>query len=291
MFIMKINDMAGGLLAVTDEERLLISRAAELSARSENSAVVSHFMTPREQRLVYEAMQRSGDALRMFLWGGYAGAERRAAFFLPSWLVCDGQGCGGVFSDEREKYYLGLLDSMGTGDLTDEHIVPLRLCPSGYVELCHRDWLGALLALGLKRQMLGDILITDGGALLFAKKECADFIISELKRVGRDTVRVEYAEKGEAAAAHRRFERVAVSVASPRLDGAVHALCSLSRDKASELVLSGNVEVNYYTEKRTDLHLCAGDILTVRGYGKFHINRMEDVTRRGRIKLEAEKYV
>lgn len=289
-FFMKTNDMASGSLAVTDEERLLISRAAELSARSENSAVASYFMTPREQRLVFEAMQRTGDGDRLFLWGGYVGAERRAAFFLPSWLTCGERAPDGVFSAEREQHFLQLVEAMGVGDMQDEFFQMLRLKGSGYVELGHRDWLGSLVGLGLKRHMLGDIIVDGATALLFARRECADFIVSELKKVGRDTVSAEYAPS-ECAHVSRRFEDVVVSVAAPRLDGAVRALCSLSREKAAELVSSGLAEVNYFCEKRVDHRLSAGDILSVRGYGKFIIERLEDVTRRGRIRLEAKKYV
>ncbi len=285
------NNIPGCAQDLTGEERLLIARAEELSARSEGAALATNFLTPREQRIVFEAMKKIGGCDNLFFWGGFAGAERRAAIFLPSWLVCGERAPDGVFSTAREEHFLRLLEMMGADDISAEFIVIIRLCRSGYVELSHRDWLGSLMGLGLKRQMLGDIIPTDGGALLAARRESADFITSELKKAGRDSVRAEIADSKEKIVFNRRFEDISTSVATPRLDGAVRALCGVSREKAAELVESGNVEINYYTEKKADHRLSAGDILTVRGFGKFVIYRCEDTTRRGRIRLEAGKYV
>ena len=89
---------AGGLPALTDEERLLISRAAELSARCDYSAVASCFLSPREQRILFE----SGAAAGGFFYGGAAGATRRKLIFLPSWIECE-KSSSGVFSSEKEK--------------------------------------------------------------------------------------------------------------------------------------------------------------------------------------------
>lgn len=289
--VMTANNTLGGVSGITDDERLLVSRAEELLSRSENSAAASYFMTPREQRIVFDALKREGSSDNLFFWGGYAGAERRAAVFLPSWLVCGEKAPDGVFSKAREEHFLYLLQMMGVWDITDEFFMPVKLASSGYVELSHRDWLGSLMALGLKRQMLGDIVPTDGGALLFARCECIEFIISELKRAGRDSVSAQRSDPRECITVQRRFENISTSVATPRLDGVVRSLCSLSREKAAEAVLSGNVEVNYFVEKRVDFHLSPGDILTVRGVGKFVIYRCDDVTRRGRIRLEAGKYI
>ena len=101
-----------GVNLCTEEERLLISRATELSRRSKDSAVALSFLTPREQRLVFEEMERTGNAKRLFLWGGYLGAERRMAVFLPEWLTDTVTVKGGVFSKEREELFLDGINQM-----------------------------------------------------------------------------------------------------------------------------------------------------------------------------------
>ena len=71
----------------------------------------------------------------------------------------------------------------------------------------------------------------------------------------------------------------------------MRALCSVSREDAASLVLSGKAELNYLTVQQPDRKVAPGDILSVRGYGKFIIDRCEDETRRGRLRLEARKYI
>ena len=145
---MNKNENAGGFLC-TDEERLLISRATELSERCEKNAVALSFLTPREQRLVFSAMEREGCADRVFFWGGYFGAERRKAIFLPSWLDFGRCRCP-LYSKEREEHFVTSLSEMGMESILSDYIGTVKLSGSGYAKLSHRDFLGALMALGLQ---------------------------------------------------------------------------------------------------------------------------------------------
>ncbi len=261
-----------------------------MSARGENSAVASSFLTPAEQRTVFEAEQKEGRSDRLFLWGGYPGAERRAAIFLPTWMTSDERPPQGVFSSEREEYYLRLLSSFGAEDLPAEFISTLVLRGSGYAELSHRDWLGALMALGIKRSVLGDI-VSDGETFrTFAEKSCAAFLISELRWAGRDAVSCTAADAGEKFVPKREFKEISFTVSSPRADAVIRTLCALSREKAAAIIEEGSAELNYYPLTQPDKKLSAGDILSVRGFGKFIIDRAQDETRKGRIRVAVRKY-
>lgn len=287
-------DKGGPFFAADDEERLLVARAEELARRSEGAVSATCFLTPREQRIVFEAMKGCGYADKLFMWGGYVGAVRRAAVFLPDWLVGEADiSRADLYSSEREEYYLSLLDGMSVSceELLEEELACLKLFQSGYETLSHRDWLGSLMGLGIKRQMIGDIVMCEGGALLPIRREIGGFLTDQLQKAGRDTVRAEFVRFSECTFSPPKFERISTTVASLRLDGAVRALCSVSREKAADAVADGSVEINYFTEKRPDRHISAGDILTVRGCGKFKIVRAEDITRRGRIRLEADRYI
>jgi RNA-binding protein YlmH len=147
------------------------------------------------------------------------------------------------------------------------------------------------MGLGIKRSVLGDICVFDFGACVVCEDKTCDFIVDELKKAGRDTVRCEKFTPDADFAAARRFEEISTSVASLRLDGTVRALCNVSREEASRLVVQGFVEVNYFTEKEPDRQVSESDIISVRGHGKYIIDRGGDVTRRGRIRLIARKYV
>ncbi|MBQ4066384.1 MAG: hypothetical protein IJD22_01945 [Clostridia bacterium] len=287
---MNNKENAGGFLC-TDEERLLISRATELSVRQENSAVALSFLTPREQRLVYEAMVAGHRADRLFFWGGYYGAERRRALFLPSWIEAEKACREMLFSREREEFFVSLLSEYGMEALLSEYTHVLKLSGSGYAALEHRDYLGALMALGIKRSVLGDICVEGDSATVFCDERASAFVASELRSAGRDTVRCEIAEAGLDFCPVRQFEKICSTVASPRLDGIVRALCSVSRDEALRLVNQGMVEVNYFVMKEPDRTVSPGDIVSVRGHGKYIVDSACDATRRGRLRLLARKYV
>ncbi len=286
---MNNKENAGGFLC-TDEERLLISRATELSVRGENSAVALSFLTPGEQRLVFSAMERAHNTSRLFFWGGCIGAERRRAIFLPEWLVLDSTCHEPLYSEEREMHFLGILGAMGMDSLCEEFVSCVKICSSGYAELSHRDYLGALMALGIKRSTIGDICVVGRDAYVFCTENAGAFIVAELKKAGRETLKCEMVAVGRDFRINRSFAEICTTVASPRLDGTVRALCNVSREEALLLVTGGSVEVNYFLEKEPDRGVVAGDILSVRGFGKYIVDRAEDQTRRGRIRLIARKY-
>lgn len=282
----KFNNRAGNIPALTDEERLLISRAAELSARCDYQAVASCFLTPREQRILHEAgVDRGG-----FFFGGAPGATRRKLVYLPSWMEAD-EKRGGVFSGDGEDKFLSALDSYGSRDMIGEFCVPVRLRCSGYESLSHRDWLGSLMALGIKRETIGDICFFNGEAYVFADPKTAEFISMELSRAGRDKVSAETCSLPDGFCIENDFEPVSSTVASPRLDGVIRALCNISREDAANLVEAGYAELNYFTELKPDAAVSDGDIVSVRGQGKFIIDNCSQMTKKGRFRLTARKYV
>lgn len=177
-------------------------------------------------------------------------------------------------------------------ELLYEHVHCVKLCPSGFsAPPTHRDYLGSLMALGLKRSVIGDICVFDDCAVVFCEETAAEYIKAELKSAGRERLKCE-AFKAEADFSPViRYEEICTTVASMRLDGVVRALCNISRDEAAGLVTRGMVEVNYFVKKETDLQLKAKDIVSVRGYGKFVIDGDGGATRRQRLRLYARKYV
>lgn len=277
---------AGGLPALTDEERLLISRAAELSARCDYSAVASCFLSPREQRILFE----SGAAAGGFFYGGAAGATRRKLIFLPSWIECE-KSSSGVFSSEKEKQLEQALLAYGCEDMLSEFYVPVHLQCSGYAKLSHRDWLGSLMALGIKRETLGDICFFEGEAYVFAEPKAAAYIENELERAGRDKVSAKICSLPDNFRIEIEYKNVSTTVASPRIDGVVRALCNMSRDDAAALVISGMVELNYFTETEVDARVCGGDIISVRGHGKYIVDSADEQTKKGRVRIVGRKLV
>ena len=165
---------------------------------------------------------------------------------------------------------------------------------SGYRNLSHRDFLGSVLGLGLERDVIGDILVYDGDvprAIITCEKTVSGFICENLVKVASDTVKARVLGEGEIELPERKFFHITDTVASSRLDGVVASLISVSRERAKEIVLDGAVEVDYELCERPDKALTEACIITVRGFGKFRINSLADKTKKGRIRLDADKYV
>ncbi len=309
-----------GGVRITEEERLLIARGAELSARAEHSAVASSFLSPRQQRILFDSALREKRAGKLFFWGGCLGAVRRMAIYLPTWILSFAEDAppaslAQLFTQDREMYFLRLLTAAGMEDsieycchdpyaslpekrekiqeegLLSAFVHPLLLKGSGFRALSHRDWLGSLMSLGIKREILGDIVIWDDfHAVVFCQTKGASYLISELKKAGRDAVRAVPCRLPAGFVPRQQYTSIHGTVASSRADGVVRILCNVSREDAAALIQRGMVEVNYDSIEETDRHMEPGDIISVRGYGKFRIDEIGRPTTRGRLHLTAQKY-
>ena len=261
-----------------EEFGLLYAHLEDLCRRSaKGEAVSSSFLSPREQHYATRFLARMGETVYAF--GGYDGAERQKLYLLPDYM----RDAEGAQSD-----VVSLLRDFGF----DCEICALRIIGSGYRMLTHRDFLGSLLALGVERSVIGDICVDEQGrsAVIFCEERMVPFLEQELLRVANDKVKLERLAWNEFVLPERQFEKITDTVASARLDCVVAALCSLSREKARETVVGGLVEMNFESEDRPDREVVAPSILSVRGFGRYRVTRLEDRTKKGRIRLEAERY-
>lgn len=310
--------------ALTDGEKMLLHRFDELNSRAESgSAAFSQFLSPRESFILmslrsaaaeHTFSELSGGELGHFefFWGGFPGAERTVycalpayfAYSLPAPELSVAENPDTELSDAESTERLLTRDeisSLLSAAATDElHGIfrPLRIKSSGYTSLSHRDYLGALVGLGIDRSALGDILVDDGGAYIFCMNSVAELIKNELSGVGRDTVKVIEAGDSKAAigAFRRDFEAVSGTVASARLDAVVSELARTSRENAKELIRRGLVEHNYFTAADCDADVSAGDVISVKRdgkirFGKYIIDSSGLLTQKGRIRLSARKYI
>ena len=268
------------------ERRLFYGRIDDLSGRRDGGEVVfSSFLSPKEQHLLGQYLRRQGreDSVRFF--GGFDGAERRLACFLPDYM--------------EELLWDGADEKVLLGDYVKEALEVLEIRGSGYREITHRDVLGATLGLGVERDAIGDILLIDGDGngreqprvYLIVTSRIAPFLLSELKKIGSDSVRVRRGQIPADFVFTPRTRKITDTVASNRLDCVIGALVNTSRDKAQSLIRGGLVEVDYETEQRVDARLSTPCTLSVRGHGKFRLLSLFDVTRKGRLRLFAEQYL
>lgn len=252
----------------------LFSRLEDLRARAEHGEVaVSAFLSPRELHFARRELDRGG--VRFFTFGGYEGAERQKIYFLPDYME--------DVNSERELLDYGYSSA----------VCAIKVKGSGFVTLSHRDFMGSLLGLGVERSVIGDIVVTDTGreAVVFCDETIAIFLLEAWTKAGNDKIRTERFSLPEGFSYTRRFAPISDTVASPRLDAVVAAICKLSREKARVIVENETVEVDYETLSRPDRTIEAPCLVTVRGYGKYRILSLSDQTKKGRYRLFAEKYL
>lgn len=185
-----------------------------------------------------------------FFYGGYPEAERKVLVFLPSYLTQEDI----LASEDGDLQPLSCL-----------HMVPKS--EKFASKMGHRDYLGALLGLGVERERIGDILVGESDAYAYVKKENAEFIASSLKEVGRNKVIVQ--EVGLLSCPYRpEMEERSFSVSSLRLDTILAGAFHLSREQAKEQIDAGNVFCTS-APSRVDARPKIGEHISLRGKGKF----------------------
>ena len=149
-------------------------------------------------------------------------------------------------------------------------------------KLTHRDFLGALLNLGIERATLGDIIIRDNVGYVFAEERIAEFITGELSRVKRTDVKakvVDFLPEGELY----KTEQKRIQIQSERLDATVAKVFSLSREDAQALVKRSLVFVNGKETQSSSYTPKPGDKISVRGHGRFIYQGFDSTSRKGKL--------
>ena len=253
----------------------LLARAEELLARARNGEITyTAFLTPAEQHALTRAMPWGKS--EMHADGGYPTAERARIFFLPPYLLdMDEQTLAECLAETRE-----------------ECLIALQIKGSGFRELHHKDHLGSVLNLGIERDAIGDLCVCDTHtAVLFCDRVMAQFLEENLTRVANDAVRISRVTLPKGFDGGRKFQTVSDTVASPRADSVVAALANLSRERAQALFRDKLVEIDYELAQKPDQQIEPGCVIVIRGKGKFIIRSLGEQTKKGRIRLLADKYL
>ena len=222
----------------------------------------SAFLTPAEQDDLLRSPEAAG--FPFLLEGGYEGAERRimaagneAESGPPEWPVRVV-----AVAPKSEKYA---------------------------EELTHRDFLGAILGLGIERSLIGDILVRDSRGWVICLDTAADLLAASLTQVRRTAVTAAEVPP-DVPELQPRYAPVRLNVASERLDAVTASFCGLSRGQAEKLFAAGKVFVNSRPAMDRSARLKEGDILSVRGFGKAVYDGIGHETRKNRLWVSLRKY-
>lgn len=160
---------------------------------------------------------------------------------------------------------------------------------SKFNKITHRDYLGAILSLGIKREKLGDLIVIEDSCFFPIFDEMENFILSEVSNVFKFPVEV-YVVDSTKVIEGTNFEDHIIMAQSLRLDSIVTKLSNTSRTKAKNIIEQGKVLLNYQAYRDSSKELKENDRLTIRGVGKFKLGEIIGHTNSGKLKIIIKKY-
>ena len=247
-------------------DKLFAARLADMTALCERdgTAQFSAFLDERQCIEAEEWCRRNTGDLRYMLYGGYGDARRKMLAVYPEY-------CHDYITEE----------------------FPMKCLTFTYRsedKLTHRDFLGSFMAQQIKREVIGDIVVGEGIAQTFVTEVAARLIGSSVSKIGRVGVKLADDRPFELSSA-QKFQDICGTVASLRLDCTVGLAAHVSREKAAMLIRSDKVDVNHFTVSSVSYELKEGDILSVRGCGRFVLSGIDGTTKKGRIHISLRKYI
>lgn len=247
-----------------DEMSVLLHRVEDLCRRSQDQCMQVHtcFLTGGELAAAQRVVKGYPDVEGVSV-GGFAECDRNMLCIFPSFLPF-----------QADEVPLDILK------------ITLR----SQDRLSHRDYLGSLLGLGVHRERIGDIYCFPGHAFAAVDHSIAAYLASQLEKVGRCSVQEVCTVSADEVCIQREYEDITDTIPSPRLDCVVASVAKMPRAKAQELIHSGLVEVDHICRTKNDQEVASGHVLSIRGRGRYIIDDMSQMTRKGRLVLRARKY-
>lgn len=256
------------------EDRLLLSRVEELAdaCRNQYRLTCSEFLDLRQRSLVQHHLAKASVPDYSF-FGGYDDAERATVVFLPEYA--EGMTPAEYFAEDAE----------------DNPLTVLRMTQKkGAPTLSHRDYLGALMGLGIRREVTGDILVREDGADVIVLRSMAEYIRSNLSQAGRSSLTIKEIPLQDMILPESDVREKNVSVASLRLDNVLGAGFGFSRAKSLEAVRSGQVFVNGLEIVKPDYPVNEGDKIVLRHKGRIVLRSVGGKTGKGRTHITLLTY-
>jgi len=251
---------------MNQEDEFERKRFRELYNRSsgQSAYIFTNFLNMNQASLLRMMSNELGTE-NVAYFGGYEGAEREVARF------------GSV---KELGYQLDF-------PITCIYISPLQQKFAQVIG--HRDVLGAILNLGIERELIGDINIKGQDIYVYTIDHIAEFIIGELTRINRTPIKSTKVNQG-LAETKVQFEEVQAIIVSERIDVLVAHLVKVSRSKVAELFASRKIFVNGKLMENYSYILKKGDIISIRGFGKVIYDGTMGQTKKERIKVVYRKY-
>ncbi len=254
-----------------EEDKLLVAKLLDkiVDRDTRNNVVATDFLNMHEKSIVKEVLKTT-NTQNYFFTGGFLEAEREILMLFPDKL--------------EEEYVKKQIGNFVT-------IIRIIL-PKYNEEYSHREYLGGLMKLGIKREKIGDIIVCKNGADIITTVEIADFLKQEIGKLTRfSKATIEKKGIADLNQAEMNVEELSIIVPSYRIDAIVSEVLRISRGKASDIIDEERVFLNGVICKKGSKFAKNGDKITVRGKGRFEIGAELGSTKKDNVRINIKRYV
>ncbi len=261
-----------------NEDKILLGQAEDRidQCLDRYMLTATGFLDTHQQSVLRQKFGKSPLACRIAFLGGYDDAQRRVMACLPDYM----DGDAGMEDAQQQLFTV----------VRAEHSLKSAASKSGRA-LRHGDYLGAILGLGIKRDVVGDILVREDGADIIVMAEMADYIVENFGKAGRTYLSVSSVPLQDLLIPEQKVKLKNDTVASLRLDSLVASAFGLARSKAADAIRGGLVLVNHEEVLKIDRVLEEGDELVLRHHGKAVLEEIGGTTRKGRTAVVLKIFV
>ena len=220
---------------------------------------------------------RTHSAEGVLFYGGYEDAERRQVIFVPDYIPVAGE-------EDIIRYFRENPDDCPMVILNAE------IRQKG-ASLRHSDYLGSLMALGIKREKIGDIIVSEKGAQIFVCREIAPYMAENYFKAGNVSLTAKILPVSQQIIAKADIKKLKSVIPSPRLDNIAAAAFDISRKAATEAISRGLVFVDNIETKKPDHFLKGGEKIVLRGKGKVIFIGLCGTSHKGKLYAEIDRYI
>lgn len=254
------------------EERLLAAKILDKLefTRTKNKIQYTDFLNLSEQETAMKLLKRL-DYSNFYFFGGKDNLERKILVIYPEKLTEE-------MSRKNDNKIIAIIRIKLPNELEGQYD--------------HRKYLGSCIKVGIEREKIGDILVERNGADIIVKCEVAEFLLQNLSALTRfKSAEISMEDISELKNVEVSKVEVTSNVISLRLDNMVGVLAKTSRSKAQEILKQERVFLNHQVETKPSKEVKVGDIITIRGKGRFEFKEIAGNTRKGRFIVKIDKFV
>lgn len=254
------------------DERLLVAKVLDKLEfiKIKNKIECTDFLNLYEQELIQKLMKKL-HFKNYYFFGGSEISERKVVIFYPEKLTKE-------MCEKNHKNIISIIRIELPKELEDEYN--------------HSTYLGAIMKLGIEREKVGDIFAKTISADIIVKNEILKFLVQNLNSLTRfEKAQIEEKNIDELAKTGINKIEISAIVASLRLDNIVTVFAKTSRSKAVDIINQERVFVNYKLETKSSKQVNEGDVITIRGKGRFEFKEISGNTKKGRYVIKIDKYI